>query len=116
QLARRPVPPLRKARVVAPTVGGEAADCGDRRLVDDHATAPSVALEAEARAERSAGCPRLDEAVGMRVSLPREGPSRMRAFQRSVERQDAAPVDPGVLLQLRAGRFVERRTPVVAPD
>ena len=81
QLTRDPVLPLREARVVATAAREDAADRRDCGLVDDNAWAPPLALEPQAFAERSVGCPWLDEAVYVRVPLPCERRRRVRALE-----------------------------------
>src|SRR5205823_11823395 len=83
--------------------------------VDDNAWSPPLALEPQAFAERSVGCPWLDEAVYVRVPLPCERRRRVHAFQGRVEYEYAAPADCAVpVRERRACGLVERGTPVGA--
>src|SRR5207249_3242307 len=85
------------------------------RFLGDVAGPPRFAVEAEASAERSAGCPWLDVALQVRVPLPGKRRRRVRSLQRLGEPQDADPVDRRVLVrQWRPGGLVARRTPVGA--
>src|SRR5881394_1441758 len=81
--ARGEVPgsPLRRCGKQASyrgATGQEAADPEPGRLVDTEATAQSLTLEAETRAELSVGVPRHHEAIRVRVALPGEGRCRVR--------------------------------------